>query len=247
MQVEQRVKVLVVGDDPPALRDLERCLGSKGFETVAVTYRPKDFKVPEASLDPDVILLDLRLHRLHEFVVCERIRATDPGVVIVVLSTRAAPEDVVRGLDSGADDYVTRPFSAELLLARIRALVRGRRAANGEQHIVEIGDLWIDVRNYVVRVKGRWVDLSPQEFRLLATMAQALGETLSRRELVRRIGARWRGRPSRTVDVNISRIRSSVELPSDYTYIHTVRGRGYRFERVPKEAPNRTSPEQRTA
>jgi DNA-binding response OmpR family regulator len=246
MHEEQRIRAFVVGDDPSSLTDLEHFLGSEGFETVAATYRGESFVV-DSSLEPDVILLDLKFHRLHEFVVCERIRATDPGVVIVVLSTRAAPEDVVRGLDSGADDYVTRPFSPELLLARIRALVRGRRTANGEQRIVEIGDLWIDVRNYVVRVKGRWVDLSPQEFRLLATMARSLGETLSRRELIRRIGARWRGKPSRTVDVNISRIRSSVELPSDYTYIHTVRGRGYRFEPVPKEAPDRSSPEQRTA
>ena len=246
MHEEQRIRALVIGDDPSSLTDLEHFLGSEGFETVAATYRGESFVV-DSSLEPDVILLDLKFHRLHEFVVCERIRATDPGVVIVMLSTHATQEDVVRGLDSGADDYVTRPFSPELLLARIRALVRGRRAAAGERHIVEIGDLWIDVRNYVVRVKGRWVDLSPQEFRLLATMARSLGEPLSRRELVRRIGARWRGRPSRTVDVNISRIRASVEVPSDYTYIHTARGRGYRFEPVPKEAPNRTSPEKRTA
>lgn len=120
-----------------------------------------------------------------------------------------------------------------MLLARIRANLRGRPAA--ERQVFEFGDLHLAVRNYVTRVKGEWVDLRPQEFRLLVALATSHGDPLSRKELVRRAGAQWRGASSRAVDVNISRIRAAIEPPSGYTYVHGVRGRGYRFEPVPKE------------
>jgi DNA-binding response OmpR family regulator len=87
-------------------------------------------------------------------------------------------------------------------------------------------------------VKGDWVDLRPQEFRLLIALAQSSGVPVSRRELIRCAGATWRGASSRTVDVNISRIRTCVEAPSDYTYIHSIKGVGYRFEPIPKETSN---------
>ncbi len=124
-----------------------------------------------------------------------------------------------------------------MLLARLRAHLRSRRAA-GNQRILTSGDLWLDAKNYATRVKGEWVELRPQEFRLLVALAQSLGVPVSRQDLVRRAGASWRGVSSRTVDMNISRIRACVETPSDYTYIHSVRGFGYRFEPVPKEASN---------
>jgi DNA-binding response OmpR family regulator len=92
----------------------------------------------------------------------------------------------------------------------------------------------LDAKNYATRVKGEWVDLRPQEFRLLVVLAQSSGIPLSRQELIQRAGATWRGASSRTVDMNISRIRTCVETPSDYTYIHSIRGVGYRFEPVPK-------------
>ena len=242
----EKVKVLVVGDEPSGLAGLERRLSGEGFEIVTAIYQERDFEVADLSAEPDVVLLDLRFHKLHEFVVCERIRAADPGVVLIILADSDSEEDTLRGLDSGADDYVARPFSSEVLLARIRAGVRGRRAAAGERRIVEVGDLWIDVPNYAVRVKGRWVDLSPRAFGVLAALAQSLGEPLSRRELVLRTRGQWRNGPSRAVDVQISRIRSAVETLSDYTYIHTVRGRGYRFEPVPKGVPDRTPVSGRT-
>jgi DNA-binding response OmpR family regulator len=119
----------------------------------------------------------------------------------------------------------------------VRAHLRSRRAA-GNQRILQPGDLWLDAKNYATRVKGEWVDLRPQEFRLLVVLAQSSGIPASRQELIRRAGATWRGASSRTVD--ISRIRTCVETPSDYTYIHSMRGVGYRFEPVPKETFSQT-------
>jgi len=116
----------------------------------------------------------------------------------------------------------------------------------GDQRILQYGDLWLDAKNYATRVKGDWVDLRPQEFRLLVALAQSSGVPASRRELIRRAGATWRGASSRTVDMNISRIRTCVETPSDYTYIHSIRGVGYRFEPMPKETSNQAPSKKRS-
>jgi two-component system response regulator MtrA len=109
-------------------------------------------------------------------------------------------------------------------------------------------DLWLDAKNYAARIKGEWIDLRPQEFRLLTALVQSLGVPVSRQELVRRAAISWRGASSRTADIHISRIRARIEPPSDYTYIHSVRGFGYRFEPVSKETAvsGQTSPEKQT-
>ncbi len=229
-----RPKVLLVGDSP-TLSPLEGRLVTEGFEVTTIDDGGDALWVVGAGSETDAIVLDLGSPTPQGFLACERIRAVDPGVVIVLLSDSGSEEDVVRGLDAGADDYVARPFCPEVLMARVRAHLRGRLAA-GERRILEVGDLWLDARNYVVRVKGKWVPLRPQEFRLLVALARSDGEPMSRRELVLRVLGRWRGTSSRTVDVNISRVRAALETRSDYAYIHTVKGFGYRFEPVPKEA-----------
>lgn len=226
-------KVLLVGDSS-ALASLEGVLVAEDYEVAAVGDGGEALWMVGAGSETDVILLDLGPPTLQGFLACERIRAADPGVVIVLLSDGGAEEDVVRGLDAGADDYVARPFSPEVLMARVRAHFRGRLAA-GERRILEVGDLWLDARNYVLRVKGEWVALRPQEFRLLVALARANGKPMSRQELVLRVLGKWRGASSRTVDVNISRVRAALEARSDYFYIHTVKAFGYRFEPVPKQ------------
>ena len=123
----------------------------------------------------------------------------------------------------------------------VRAHLRSRQAS-GNQRILQSGDLWLDTKNYAARVKGDWVDLRPQEFRLLIALAQSSGVPVSRQELVRRAAPGRRKTSSRTVDMHISRIRACVEAPSDYTYIHSIRGIGYRFEPVPKKTSSRASP-----
>ncbi len=140
---------------------------------------------------------------------------------------------------------MAKPFSPEVLLARVRAHLRSRRAA-GNQRILESADLWLDAKNYATRVKGEWVELRPQEFRLLVALAQSSGVPVSRRELGRQAGVSWWGASSRTVDIYISRIRARVETLSEYTYIHSIRGVGYRFEPVPKQPSSQTPPKERS-
>ena len=226
-------RVLVAADGAADDSSLASRLKLEGFEVRTAIDWQEALQIAGSSWQPDVVLLDLTLPEADGLSVCEQVRATNQRVVIFVLSGDSQ-DDEVRSLEAGADDYVAKPFSFEVLLARMRAHLRSRRAA-GNQRIIKSGDLWLDAKNYAARVKGAWVELRPQEFRLLEALAQSSGVPVNRQELVRRSGASWRGASSRTVDVNISRIRACIETPSDYTYIHSTRGVGYRFEPVPKE------------
>ena len=208
-------------------------LKREGFEIITAIDGQEAMQIADSSWQPDVVLVDLTLPNVDGLSVCERIRATNQRAVIFVLSSDSE-EDEVRSLEAGADDYVAKPFSLTVLLARIWAHLRSCRAA-GNQRILISGDLWLDAKNYATRVKGEWVELRPQEFRLLIALAQSLGVPVNRQELARQVGTSWRGTSSRTVDIHISRTRARIETPSDYTYIHSVRGFGYRFEPVPKE------------
>ncbi len=228
-------RVLVATESVAGDVSLADWLKREGFEVMTAIDGREALQVAGSSWQPDVVLLDLALPGVDGFSVCERLRATNQRAVIFVLGD-GSQDDEVRSLEAGADDYVAKPFSPEVLMARVRARLRSRRAA-GNQRILESGDLWLDAKNYATRVKGEWIDLRPQEFRLLVALAQSSGVPVSRRELVRRAGTSWRGASSRTVDMNISRIRARIETRSDYTYIHSVRGFGYRFEPVPKESP----------
>ncbi len=229
-----------VADDTSLAGWLER----EGFEIITAIDGQEALQIAGSSWQPDVVLLDLTLPEADGFSVYERVRDTNRTMVIFVLGGESE-EDEVRSLEAGADDYMSKRFSPEVLLARVRAHLRSRRAA-GIQRILQPGDLWLDAKNYATRVKGEWIDLRPQEFRLLIALAQSSGVPVSRRELIRRAGATWRGASSRTVDINISRIRTCVEAASDYTYIHSIRGVGYRFEPIPKETSNQASSKKRS-
>ncbi len=226
-------RVLVATESAADDISLASWLEQEGFEVITAIDRQEALQIAGSSWQPDVVLLDLTLPEADGFSVYKQVRVKNRTAVIFVLGGESE-EDEVRSLEAGADDYMSKRFSPEVLLARVRAHLRSRRAA-GIQRILQPGDLWLDAKNYATRVKGEWVELRPQEFRLLIALAQSLGVPVNRRELVRQAGASWRGTSSRTVDIHISRIRARIEKLSDYTYIHSVRGFGYRFEPVPKE------------
>jgi DNA-binding response OmpR family regulator len=242
---EGKSRALVAAESVDEGASLAHRLRREGFEVMTAVDEQEALQIAGSPWQPDVVLLDLAALEVDGFSVCERVRATNQEIVIFVLSSDSERNEI-RSLDSGADDYLAKPFSPEVLLARVRAHLRGGRAA-GNHGILKFKDLWLDTKNYATWVKGEWVDLRPQEFRLLVALAQSVGVPVSRQELVRRVGRSWQGTPSRAVDIHVSRIRACIERPSDYTYIHSVRGFGYRFEPVPKEisAPGRTSPTER--
>ena len=230
----EQIKIQALGDDPASLTGLEGRLNHEGFEASTAPDKGELLRVAASSQKPDVILLYFRLDALRGSQACEHLRLANPDSAIIMLSDHNSEEDEVRGLDAGADDYIVKPFSPEVLVARIRANVRGRREAAGKRRIVEAGDLRLDVRNYLVRVKDKWIPLRPQEFKILTILAQSLGEPLSSEELIRQTPGQWRSNPRHTVKIHISRIRSAIETPSDYTYVHTVKNVGYRFQPISK-------------
>lgn len=234
--------ILVVEDDPIIRTTVEYALKRAGFEVLAAEDGTSGLEAALAR-HPDLILLDLMLPGIDGYRFAEQVRQADPDVAIIMVTALDQPRDKVRGLDAGADDYVTKPFSMDELLARIRAnlrRVRERRVLEIARTI-EVGDLVIKPNDLVVTVDGRPAKLRLKEFQLLVALASNPGALMSRERLSREVWGYEFMSSSRTIDVHIRRLRQAIEEPSRYQYIHTVHGVGYRFEpRLKSENAERT-------
>ena len=228
-------EVVVVEDDPVILNTLAYNLARQGFSVQKATNGAEALKLTR-KIRPDLILLDIMLPGESGIKVCERIRQEDREVVIIMITAKDAEEDKVKGFEAGADDYVTKPFGMNELVARINAnLKRSSMALAGVRgRILEAGDLRLDTKNFTAEAKGEPLNLRLKEFELLAALAARPGELKSREELAKEVWGHAGVGSSRTIDVHIRRIRASLEEHSDYEYIHTARGLGYRFEVRPK-------------
>jgi DNA-binding response OmpR family regulator len=219
--------VLIIEDDVRIRRVVAIALRNEGLEVHEAGTGEEGLELLRER-DPDIILLDLMLPGQDGFEVCRQIRRTSDTPVIMV-TARSDSHDVVAGLEAGADDYVTKPFVAKELSARIRALVRRSRGTGHRQRIV-IGDLEIAPQEGTVTRAGEPVELTRTEFKLLTELALEPGRVLSREELLERVWGYDYFGDSRLVDVHVRRLRKKVELdPSNPTVVTTVRGMGYRI------------------
>ena len=222
-------EILIVEDDEVITGTLAYNLSRQGFGVKAATTGAEALRLAR-KMRPDLILLDVMLPGESGVEVCERIRERDQEVVIVMVTAKDAEEDKVSGFEAGADDYVTKPFGMKELVARINANLKRSTASLGSRgKILEAGDLWLDTKNFTARVKGEPLNLRLKEFELLMALASQPGELKSREELAKEVWGHAGVGSSRTIDVHIRRIRTSLSA-SDYEYIHTARGLGYRFE-----------------
>jgi DNA-binding response OmpR family regulator len=230
--------ILVVEDDLTLLETLEYNLTGEGYEVATAADGLTALEVAREE-QPDLIVLDLMLPRLDGFEVC-RILRRETNVPILMLTARTDEVDRVVGLEVGADDYLTKPFSMRELLARIKALLRrvrliredmaGERGVPAREQLA-FDDLVIDLDRREVLVRGESLRLKPKEFELLEFLARNQGMALSRDLLLERVWGWDYGGGSRTVDVHVRWLREKVEAdPSDPTRIVTVRGVGYCFE-----------------
>ena len=223
-------KILVVEDEPSIVEALDYRLTSEGF-TVVATGNGLDALVLVERERPDLIVLDLMLPGLSGTEVCKRVRATS-GVPIIMLTAKEEEVDRIVGLELGADDYVTKPFSPREVAARIRAVLRRGTdtASNGGDPPVEAAGVRVDTDRYEVTVRGTAVPLRPKEFALLELLVRNAGRVLTREVLINRIwGADYVG-DTKTLDVHVKRLRQRIEPdPSAPELIRTVRGVGYRF------------------
>ncbi|MBB3115669.1 MtrAB system response regulator MtrA [Corynebacterium bovis] len=218
-------KILVVDDDPAISEMLTIVLQGEGFETVVVGDGAEAVEAARRE-DPDLILLDLMLPGMSGIDVCRTIRE-DSTVPIVMLTARTDTVDVVLGLESGADDYVHKPFKPKELVARVRA--RLRRSPEDRDEPLELGDLVIDIPGHQVTRNGREIPLTPIEFDLLVALASRPREVFTREELLERVWGYRKSSDTRLVNVHIQRLRSKVEKdPDDPKIIQTIRGVGYK-------------------
>jgi DNA-binding response OmpR family regulator len=227
-------EILVVEDDPIIRQTVEYALRRAGFGTRTSGDGLEALEMARAH-PPDLILLDLMLPGLDGFSFAEQIRTTDKDVAIVMVTALDQERDKVRGLDAGADDYITKPFSIEELLARVRANLRRvrERAVLAADETIRTGDLVIEPSQLRVTVAGAPVRLRLKEFQLLVALAREPGRLMSRQRLAADVWGYEHLASSRTIDVHIRRVRQAIEDASAYDYIHTVHGVGYRFEAIP--------------
>ncbi len=227
--------ILVVEDDPIIRQTVDYALRRAGF-TTRTSGDGVEALLMAQDEPADLILLDLMLPGIDGFEFASRIRRTDPEVAIIMVTALSQDNDAVRGLDAGADDYITKPFSTEELLARVRANLRRvrERAVLEADDTIEIGDLVIEPSQLRVQVAGVPARLRLKEFQLLLALARAPGRLMTRQKLAQEVWGYDHLASSRTIDVHIRRLRQAVEDGSAFDYIQTVHGAGYRFEARPK-------------
>ena len=219
-------RILVVDDEPQILRALRATLRGAGF-TVDSAATASEALTAAAAHPPEAVILDLVLPDGNGTDVCRELRTWSDAPVIV-LSAVGEEREKIAALDAGADDYVTKPFSVDELLARLRAVLR-RRTPNLEP-VLEIGDLRIDVPNRVVTVAGNRVKLSPHEFDLLRVLAQNRGKLLTHRALLREVWGPAYEVEAHYLHVYVSHLRRKIEPdPGRPRYLLTEAGAGYRL------------------
>ncbi|MBA2531124.1 MAG: response regulator transcription factor [Nocardioidaceae bacterium] len=218
-------KVLVVDDDAALAEMLTIVLRNEGFEPSVCNVGSQALAAFREHR-PDLVLLDLMLPGMDGIDVCKAIRA-ESGVPIVMLTAKNDTVDIVVGLESGADDYVVKPFTPKELVARIRARVR--KLADDTPEIITIGDLTIDVAGHTVRRDGEAISLTPLEFDLLLCLARRPWQVFSREVLLEQVWGYRHAADTRLVNVHVQRLRSKIEHdPEHPDVVVTVRGVGYK-------------------
>jgi two-component system response regulator RegX3 len=223
-------RVLVVEDEDSFSDALSYMLRKEGFEVAVAVSGPDALETFERN-GADLVLLDLMLPGLPGTEVCRELRSRS-NVPVIMLTAKDSEVDKVVGLELGADDYVTKPFSSRELVARIRAVLRRRGDAEElAPSVLEAGPVRMDVERHIVSVGGKSVQLPLKEFELLEVLLRNAGRVLTRMQLIDRVwGADYVG-DTKTLDVHVKRLRAKIEpSPSEPRYIVTVRGLGYKFE-----------------
>ncbi len=225
-------RVLIAEDDPKQANLLRVYLEREGHSVqvvgdgLAALERCRAYR-------PDLVVLDVMMPTLSGLDVCRILRA-ESDVGILLLTARSTENDILVGLDLGADDYVTKPFSPRQLAARVRTLLRRTRPGGAKDEAVRVGALEIDEGRFQVRVSGRVVELTAKEFGILATLAAAPGRVFTRAQIIDRAFGFDNHVEERTVDAHVMNLRRKVEDdPAEPRYVQTVYGRGYRLAEQP--------------
>ncbi|MEM8925748.1 MAG: response regulator transcription factor [Actinomycetota bacterium] len=220
---------IVIAEDDPKQAELIRLYLEREGHAVVVTGDGRHALDEVRRRRPDLVVLDVMMPRVDGLDVC-RVLRYESDIPIIMLTARSTEDDMLLGLDIGADDYITKPFSPRELVARVRALLRRSAGDDDQAGEITIGALTIDRGRHVVAVRGAPVEITPKEFAILAAMAAAPGRAFSRRMLLEEaFGFDYDGL-ERTIDVHVGNLRKKIELdPSNPEYLLTVYGVGYKM------------------
>jgi len=222
-------KILIVEDEPAMVAGLRDNFEYEGYEVISAEDGVAGLE-RALSDNPDLIVLDVMMPRMSGLDVCKQLKAKRPSVPIIMLTARGQEIDKVVGLELGADDYVTKPFSIRELMARVKAVLRRVAAPAATPEIYRFSDVEVNIRSNEVRRNGNVVDLSAKEFALLAYFIAHPVETLSRDRLLDAVWGYENYPTTRTVDTNIVHLRQKLEPnPEEPRFILTVHGTGYKF------------------
>ncbi len=233
----KKTTILVADDDPQILRLVARNLQLEGYEVTTATDGQEALDQLEAHTF-DLAILDVMMPKLDGFTVCARVREFS-SMPIIMVTARGQDQDKIRGLDLGADDYLTKPFSVEELLARVRSVLRRSQFASNQegQHVrpvITIGELMVDFAQHRVTMKGQELDLTPIEYRLLAYLAQNAGRVVTQDLLLEHVWGEEYVGESHLLQVNVNRLRRKLEDdPARPRYLLTKMGVGYMIAALP--------------
>jgi DNA-binding response OmpR family regulator len=222
--------ILVVDDEPNIVLGLRDALEFEGFRVIAAGKGHEGVALARSEA-PDAVILDLMLPDMNGYAVCEHLRRINAHVPIVMLTARSQETDKIRGLDAGADDYVTKPFSVNELIARMRAIFRrASRAVASAPETLTIGDVAVNLTSQVVVARGQEHVLSFYEVELLRMLAERAGQPVSRDDMLSKIWGLESSTTNRTVDNFIVKLRKKIEKsPDKPVHILTVYGLGYKL------------------
>jgi DNA-binding response OmpR family regulator len=221
--------ILIIEDDPTLLRGLADNFRGHGYRVRSATDGSSGLA---AALEepPDLLLLDIMLPRLNGYEICRQLRASKLEMPIIMLTAKGQEEEIVQGLELGADDYVTKPFSIRELLARVRALLRRRPGEEGDS-VYRIGDATLDLGSHKLTRQGAEIPLTTKEFRMLEYFVRRPNRALARSDIIDNVWGRNVIVTSRSVDRCITTLRGKIEAdPHRPKFIRTIRDIGYRFE-----------------
>jgi two-component system KDP operon response regulator KdpE len=222
------VRILVVDDEPPIRKLLRTGLGIQGYEVIEAANGREAQERLSAEPKPDLVILDLGLPDIPGHELLRRWREAGSDTPIVILSSRTDEAGIVAALELGADDYVTKPFGAKELVARIRVALRHRLQAQGERALFQTGDLSVDLVRRIVRLRGGEVKLTPREYEILRVLIQHAGKVLTHQHVIRQV---WGGIADvQNLRVHVRQLRQKIETdPERPHYLLTETGVGYRL------------------
>ncbi|MBL6657429.1 MAG: response regulator transcription factor [Flavobacteriales bacterium] len=220
-------KVLVVDDEDDILEFISYNLVKEGFEVKLANNGIEAIEIAKKFL-PDLIILDVMMPDMDGITTCHRIKSIKDlsETIITFLSARSEDYTQIAGLDSGADDYITKPIRPRLLISRVNALLRRKSEFNNQNQIVNIGDLSLDSEKFILKYKNNLVDITKKEFALYELLLSKPGKVFKRQEILEKVWGNDIIIGDRTIDVHIRKIRSKTNP----NYIKTIKGVGYKFE-----------------